>query len=198
MQFSLFGAAVAEPALDDLAGVVFAGGDWVRSAADGAAADGATAVATARLSVVVDARWRAAALVSAFAELDVGASLAPAESGTAVRTDFSARLAPEAQRWTRGAVLYPPTGLVLPARGLRLWAIAAGRADAGGYLLATIDPDHQIHRSGGAQLARLGVAAIAITVKAGSGWRVTSVKRLRRLAELLGESPEGAGLDWPA
>jgi hypothetical protein len=186
MQFSLFGAAVAEPALDDLAGIVFAGGDWVRNG------DGA------RLSVVVDADWRVSALLGAFSELGVGASIAPAENGTAVRTDFSTLLTAQAQRWTRGAVLFPPAGLVLPARGLRLWAIAAGRADAGGYLLGTIDSDHPIHRSGGAQLARLGVAAIAITVKAGSGWRVTSVKRLRRLAELLGEAPEEAGSDWPA
>ena len=49
-QFSLFGAAAAEPSLDDLDGVLLAGGRWVRSAG------------TARLSVVVDAPWRADAL----------------------------------------------------------------------------------------------------------------------------------------
>ena len=41
MQFSLFGAAAAQPTLDDLDGVLLAGGHWVRSG------DGA------RLSIVV-------------------------------------------------------------------------------------------------------------------------------------------------
>ncbi len=80
-----------------------------------------------------------------------------------MRTDFSDRLVAQAARWTRGAVLYPPPGLVLTARGLRLWAIAAGRAEPGGYLLGTADPDQLIHRAAGAQLARLGLAATSIT-----------------------------------
>ena len=46
-QFSLFGAAVAEPCVDDLDGVLLAGGHWVRSGTG------------ARLSVVVADRWRA-------------------------------------------------------------------------------------------------------------------------------------------
>ena len=43
-----------------------------------------------------------------------------------------------------------------------------------------------VHLAGGAQLARLGLAAVSIGVRGGPGWRVTSVKRIRRLAELLG------------
>ncbi|MCW2524569.1 MAG: hypothetical protein JWO63_2904, partial [Frankiales bacterium] len=51
----------------------------------------------------------------------------------------------------------------------------------------------------GAQLARLSVAAVGVGVgvRPGPGWRVTSVKRLRRLAELVGEGPPGCGSDWP-
>ena len=138
MQFSLFGATVAEPCLDDLAGIVLAGGDWVR-------ADNSQ---TARLSVVVDGQWRVDALGEAFAELELEPSVGPAENGTGVRTGFSARLAPEAARWTRGAVLRAPAGLLLTARGLRLWAIASGRADGGGYLFGTAEPDDELHRIG--------------------------------------------------
>jgi hypothetical protein len=173
--------------VDDLSGVVLAGGDWVR--ADNSA--------TARLSVVVDASWRVAAVSEAFAELGLGPSDGPAENGTGVRTEFSARLAPQAARWTRGAVLRPPPDLDLTARALRLWALAAGRAESSGYLLGTASPDDELHRIAGAQLARLGLAATAITIRAAPGWRVTSTKRLRRLAELLGDKPPGSGSDWP-
>jgi hypothetical protein len=65
MQFSLFGAAVAEPTLGDLDGVLLAGGHWVRSGA------------LARLSVVVDAEWRAVTLADAFGGLGVGETAQP-------------------------------------------------------------------------------------------------------------------------
>ena len=186
MQFSLFGAAVAEPALDDLAGVVLAGGDWVRADED---------CRRARLSVVVDAPWRVEALLAAFAELELGARprLRP-RTGRACAPTFSAELAPRPRRLdARGRRCAPPAGLALTARGLRLWAIAAGRADAAGYLLGTADPTTPIHRAAGAQLAAARVwPATSITVRARPGWRVTSAKRLRRLAELLGEPPAGA------
>jgi hypothetical protein len=188
VQFSLFGAEVAEPILADLAGVVLAGGDWVRAEED---------FSVARLSVVVDAPWRVAAMISAFDELGLAPSTAMAENGTGVRTEFSAQLAPEAQRWTRGAVLRPPAGLALTARGLRIWAIASGRADASGYLLGTGEADGLMHRAAGAQLAALGLAATSIALRTAPGWRVTSVKRMRRLAELLGEPPSGSSADWP-
>jgi hypothetical protein len=188
VQFSLFGAEVAEPILADLAGVVLAGGDWVRAEED---------FSVARLSVVVDSPWRVAAMISAFDELGLAPSTAMAENGTGVRTEFSAQLAPEAHRWTRGAVLRPPAGLALTARGLRIWAIASGRADASGYLLGTGEADGLMHRAAGAQLAALGLAATSIALRTAPGWRVTSVKRMRRLAELLGEPPSGSGADWP-
>lgn len=186
-QFSLFGAAMAEPSLDDLDGVLLAGGHWVR--AGGAA----------RLSVVVVDRWRADALASEFAARGLGdaGAVVAAAAGHAARTAFRAELLPQAESWTRGATEEPPSQFTLSPGGLRLWTIAGGRPDAAGYLLATAAPDSAVHRAAGAQLARLGLAAVSITARAGPGWRVASVRRMRRLVELLGDPPQGAGGDWP-
>ncbi len=194
-QFSLFGAAAADPALDDLGGLLLAGGHWVR----GPAARGRGA----RLSIVVADRWRADALAAEFALRGVGADAAEepvvaAEGGFGVRTGFAPVLEPLAANWTRGANEGPPDGFLLTAHGLRLWVIAAGRREEAGFLLGTAEPDDRIHRTGGAQLSRLGVAAVSIAQRGGPGWRVTSLKRSRRLAELVGEPPAGAGDDWPA
>ena len=190
-QFSLFGAAVAEPALDDLDGVLLAGGHWVRSADK------------ARLSVVVADRWRADALVEEFYVRGVGCApgepaVTIAEGGLGVRTAFRAELLAPASRWTRGANEAPPTPFVLTAGGLRLWAIVAGHAEDAGYLLATAAPDDAIHLAGGAQLSRLGLAGVSISHRGGPGWRVTSARRIRRLVELIGAAPDGGEADWPS
>ncbi|MDQ2750684.1 MAG: hypothetical protein M3Y44_14345 [Actinomycetota bacterium] len=186
-QFSLFGAAVAEPTLGDLDGVLLGGGHWARTAGG------------ARLSVVVADRWRADALAAAFATRAVECpdAVIEAEGGFAARTAFHPDLADSAVRWTHGAVEGPPAGFILTPGGLRLWAIAAGHPDDVGYLLGTAEPDDALHLAGGAQLSRLGVAAVSISGRGEPGWRVTSLKRLRRLVELLGESPPGAGQAWP-
>jgi hypothetical protein len=186
-QFSLFGAEAAVPALADLDGVLLAGGHWARSAAG------------ARLSVVVAEEWRTAALAAAFTERGVGGddAIVAAASGFGVRTAFSPQLVEHAARWTRGANVGLPAGFRLTAGGLRLWAIAAGRRDEAGYLLATPEPDDALHRAAGAQLSRLGVAAVSLGQRGGPGWRVTSAKRLRRLVELLGPPPSGAEAAWP-
>jgi hypothetical protein len=188
VQFSLFGAEAADPLVEDLDGVLLAGGDWVR-------ADGGTA---ARLSVLVAEQWRAEALRAEFADrgLDSDTAAAPGDL-IAVRTEITARLAPQALRWTKGAALRPPADLALSASGLRLWAIAAGRAEEAGFLLRMSDPGGALHRIAGGQLARLGVTAVEVGSRLGAGWRVTSVKRLRRLAELIGVPPAGCGADWP-
>lgn len=186
-QFSLFGAEAATPEVADLDGVLLAGGHWVRSS------DGA------RLSVVVPDRWRAEALAAAFDERGVGSpdAIVDATGGVGVRSAFSPKLNEHAARWTRGANQGLPAGFVLGAGGLRLWAIAAGRRDDVGYLLATDAADDPIHRAAGAQLARLGVTAVSLAQRGGPGWRVTSAKRLRRLVELLGPPPAGGEADWP-
>jgi hypothetical protein len=187
MQFSLFGAEVAEPGLADLDGVLLAGGHWVRSGP------------TARLSIVVADPWRAQALTAGFAErgVDDQQGIRDAEFGYAVRTEFSTELVSHAARWTRGANEGPPPGFVLSAGGLRLWAIASGRMDQAGYVLATAEADDAVHQAAGAQLARLGLAAVSLASRGGPGWRITSARRLRRLAELVGSPPDGAGPDWP-
>ena len=187
-QFSLFGAEASAPALPDLDGVLLAGGHWVLHGKQ------------ARLSVVVPDRWRADALAVAFAErgVDGPEAIGPAETGFAVRTAFSAELLPDAHRWRRGANEGLPAGFQLGAGGLRLWAVAAGRQDEAGYLLGTAEADDTIHRAAGAQLARLGVAAVSLGVRGGPGWRVTSAKRLRRLVELLGPAPAGGAQHWPS
>jgi hypothetical protein len=187
-QFSLFGAEASTPALDDLDGVLLAGGHWVRSATG------------ARLSVVVADRWRADALAAAFTERGVSGAdpVVDAEAGFGVRTAFRTELVEAAARWRRGANEGLPAGFVLEAGALRLWAIAAGRRDDSGYLLATTHADDAIHHAAGAQLSRLGVAAAALSQRPGPGWRITSVRRLRRLAELLGPAPAGGEQHWPS
>jgi hypothetical protein len=188
VQFSLFGAEAAEPVLDDLDGVLLGGGHWARLGG------------TARLSIVVADMWRAVALGDEFAARGVAAqtgAVEPAHQGFVARTAFCAALSPQAARWTRGANQGAPPGLILTAGALRLWAIAAGRADGAGYLISTTGSGDSIHLIAGAQLARLGLAAVSLTNRPGPGWRITSVKRLRRLAELLGEPPMDAGADWP-
>jgi hypothetical protein len=186
-QFSLFGAEAAPPTVDDLDGVLLAGGHWARSPAG------------ARLSVVVPDRWRAAALAGAFAEraVDCPDAIVSAEAGFGVRTAFSAQLVESAGRWLRGANEGLPLGFRLGAGGLRLWAIAAGRRDDAGYVLGTAAADNPIHQAAGAQLSRLGVAAVSLAQRGGPGWRVTSARRLRRLVELLGTMPPGGEVDWP-
>lgn len=187
-QFSLFGAEASAPALADLDGVLLAGGHWVVHGKQ------------ARLSVVVADRWRAESLAAAIGErgVDGPEAIVPAEAGFAVRTAFSADLLADARRWRRGANEGLPAGFQLAAGGLRLWALAAGRVDEAGYLLGTAEADDAIHRAAGAQLARLGVAAVSLGVRGGPGWRVTSAKRLRRLVELLGPAPAGGAQHWPS
>ncbi len=186
-QFSLFGAEASSPTLDDLDGLLLAGAQWVRSGAG------------ARLSVVVADRWRADALAGAFDDRGVGGPdpIVTAASGFGVRTAFAGELVERAARWTRGANQGLPRAFQLGAGGLRLWAVAAGRRDDVGYLLATAEIDDPIHQTAGAQLSRLGVAAVSLSQRGGPGWRVTSDKRLRRLVELLGPPPLGGESDWP-
>lgn len=189
VQFSLFGAEAADPVIEDLDGLLIAGGDWVRTEKGSAA----------RLSVLVADQWRATALQAELFDRSLASDTAAAPGGLiAVRTEITQLLVAQAARWTRGASLRMPTDLILSASGLRLWAIAAGRSEDAGYLLAMTDPDGPLHRAAGGQLAKLGVAAVDVGTRGGPGWRITSAKRLRRLAELVGEPPPGSGEDWAA
>jgi hypothetical protein len=186
VQFSLFGAEAATPTVADLDGLLLAGGDWVREPSG-----------AARLSVLVAGQWRVSALISELARRGLDADTAQGADGlTAVRTALTPALAPDADRWRKGASLRVPIDLALTPSGLRLWALANGRREEAGYLFATGERSPDVHRAGGAQLARLAIAAIEVGGRGGPGWRVTSGKRLRRLAELLGSAPASGEADW--
>ncbi|MCW2602656.1 MAG: hypothetical protein JWN61_791 [Pseudonocardiales bacterium] len=205
MQFSLFGAESIAPSLDDLAGVLFAGGHWVRRGdaqqptgrQSAASRRAANAASPARLSVIVDDAWRQAALVAELAARGFVGEAVEEDGRLAARTGFEPALAAMAERWIRGASIAPPADLTLTAGGLRLWAICAGREDEAGYLLPTAAPDDPVHRVGGAQLARLGLAGVSLGDRGGPGWRITGAKRRHRLAEIVGAPPPGSGSDWP-
>ncbi len=186
MQFSLFGAESIPPDRADLDGLLLAGAQWVRAAG------------RARLSVLIEPGWRGAALCAEFELRGLSGEVADAEGEQrVVRTEFRDDLLPAARRWTRGAGLAAPDDLALSSGGLRLWTIAAGGPDEhGGFLLGTRDPDSVLHRRAGAQLAAFGLAAISVT-RPRPGWRVVGQRRVRRLAELVGDRPVAAGLAWP-
>jgi hypothetical protein len=192
MQFSLFGAESVAPTLDDLAGVLLAGGHWVRR---GDAESGAHR--PARLSVLVDDEWRQDALIAELTVRGLSGEAVEEDGRRVARSGFEPVLGELAAGWIRGASIAPPPGLVLTAGGLRLWAICGGREDEAGYLLPTAAPDDPIHRVAGAQLARLGLAAVSLGERGGPGWRITGAKRRHRLAEIVGAPPSGSGSDWP-
>jgi hypothetical protein len=190
VQFSLFGAETAVPILSDLDGLLIAGGDWVRREKE--------PEGTSRLSILVDQPWRADALCAELVArgLEPDQVAAPADM-IAVRTDLTGKLAPLAASWRRGASLRVPGDLLLTPSALRLWAIAGGRRDDVGYFLSSAERNPDLHRAGGSQLAKLGIAGMEVIARPGPGWRITSVKRLRRFGELVGQAPDGAGRDWP-
>jgi hypothetical protein len=209
VQFSLFGTEAATPALGDLDALLLAGAEWVRSGNTGHAAD-----RSARLSVLVDGAWRARALREEFELRGLHGEVVEAPGDLlAVRTGFTPALSDQAERWIRGATFRVPDDLALTAWGLRLWAIATGRVEEAGYLLGTgtgvgeraangaggfAGPTDELRqRVAGAELARLGIPAVEVAVRSRRGWRITSAKRLRRLAELVGPGPLGCESDWP-
>ncbi len=194
-QPSLFSEQARAPLTADLAGVLCGQGQ-VHGFGRGVAA---------RLSVVVDAPWRAAELARACALRDLVAERDSTEEGhPVVRTAFVAELVPLATAWIRGAVKSVPAGLQLDGAMLRTWALAAGSWDGRGYVLR-LDP----HAPGmhGPLAAALAAAGLAPTGPAparlgprggGPALRVTGRRRVARLGELVGEPPQDAPADdWP-
>ncbi|HVX42760.1 MAG TPA: hypothetical protein VHC49_02695, partial [Mycobacteriales bacterium] len=147
--------------------------------------------------VIVADRWRIDALRAALAERNISADESPADGGVAVRTDFSTRLLPIANRWLRGAVKRPPPGFRLTDNQLRLWTVCAGVADPAGFLLCLSHSDDETWPAIRTALAAAGVDADFVGVRAGGpAYRVSSQRRMRRLRALVGEPPPGAK-DWP-
>jgi hypothetical protein len=200
-QLSLFGVEGRPPNPIDLEGLLAGAGQVTRMGG------------TARVSIVVDAPWRAAVLRAECALRGLSATVeqSAVEGHVAFRTAYSASLAPIGARWLRGAVKHPPEGFTLDGRRLRLWAAAAGSPDgAQAYTLrlgasdATRQPDfveeaEPLWNIVGAALAGAGLTAVLLGPRAGGpAYRIVGRRRLARLAELIGEAPPQAPPDeWP-
>jgi hypothetical protein len=208
-QLSLFSADLAEPQVADLGGLL---------ATHGQIAQDPTG---ARLSVLLDAAWRAEALLRECRVRDVPAEMVPvlpgqpagvteaeaeAEAEAAdpsgwapsgrealVRTARSPELRGIATAWTRGAVKAVPDWLEVNAGLLRCWVLAAGRSDEAGFLLGLDPHAPDTYEPLAAACARAGIAGSLIGVRGGGpGIRVVGYRRISRLAELLGSPPLGA------
>jgi hypothetical protein len=187
-QLSFFSAEALPPSLDDLEGLL-AGPGQVTSSEAGA-----------RVSVLLSEPWRSLALLDALEQVGLSGEVVAVDGeGLVVRTPYLSALRPLAERWTSGAVKLPPPGLVLDGPRLRWWCLAAGRHDAQGYVLRLGEHDEEAWQALGAALSAAGLAAVYLPDGAGGpAYKVVGVKRLRRLAELVGpppaDAPEGA---WP-
>ncbi|WP_073479978.1 hypothetical protein [Streptoalloteichus hindustanus] len=189
-QLSFFSADARPPRLADLAGPLCGPGQAV-SVGRGTAA---------RVSAVVPETWRADALLAACAERGVAAEVATSEEGSPlVRTAFHADLVPLAAGWLRGAVKAVPAGFEVDGTVLRLWAVVAGRAVPGGYLMGLDAHAPDTHRPLAEVLARAGLPATLVGARGGGpGLRVSGRRRLARLAEFVGGPPSGCGTgEWP-
>lgn len=156
---------------------------------------------TARVSVVVEAEWRARALYAEITGRGVAVTLvATADQHIGVRTAYSSLLSPLAAGWLRGAVKLPPPGFWLDGRRLRLWLLAAGAGDQLGYSLRLGASDEPAWASVGLALAGLGLPAALLGPRAGGpAYRISGRRRLARLAELVGDPPPGVPpAAWPA
>ncbi|WP_344863021.1 hypothetical protein [Amycolatopsis ultiminotia] len=194
---SLFSAEATGPGLADLAGLLCCQGQITGF--------GHTA---ARLSVVVEEPWRAAVLARECRSRGADAQVAVADCGRPqVRTSFRVDLLGLADRWLRPGHTGPveddsgkavPGGFRLSGAMLRMWALAAGRPEPGGYLLG-VDPLAPLtHEQLVAALVPLGVRARLLGSRAGPpAVRITGRRGLDGLLELIGAAPAGAEHAWP-
>jgi hypothetical protein len=188
-QLSLFGASAREPALADLEGLLAGNGQVVRRDT------------FARISVVVEERWRVDALAAQLTEaFGFDADITPAETGTAVGTPWLPELRGLADSWSRGAIKHPPGGWVLDGPRLRWWCLASGRFVGGMYIFALGPNDEHAWLAIGSALAVAGVPGALVGPRAdGPAYRIVGRRRLVRLLELVGDRPAGVPVEaWPA
>ncbi|SDD82267.1 hypothetical protein SAMN05216174_11926 [Actinokineospora iranica] len=188
---SFFSAEATTPRVADLAGLLCGHGRTI-----------VFAKATARLSLAVDASWRANALVRACAERGVAAEVKVCEEvgRPLLRTAFRSDLAPLAAAWTTGSAKSVPRGFGLDGAILRMWVLAAGRWAEGSYLLP-LDPEApDTHEPLVAALTQCGLPAVMHSMgDEGPALRVTGRRRLGRLLELVGPpADQGCADQWPA
>lgn len=188
-QLSFFSAESVPPAVTDLTGVLAAAGQVV------------TVGGGARLSVVVDAVWRAAALADMMTAAGLQAEITRTEEDTPlVRTAVDARLLGIAAEWTRGAVKTVPAQWLPGPRELRAWTLAAGVPEADRYLLGLDPHAPDTHSPLASALMRVGIAPTLIGTRgARPALRISGRRRLLRLVENVGEPPEDveALASWP-
>lgn len=188
-QLSFFSAESVPPVVADLTGVLAAAGQVV------------TFGGGARLSVVVDAAWRAEAL----ADMITAAGLTPEivrteEDSPLVRTGVDARLLPVAGAWTRGAVKTVPAEWLPGPRELRAWTLVAGMPEADRYLLGLDPHAPDTHSPLASALMRVGIAPTLIGTRGSRpALRISGRRRLLRLVENVGDAPDGIGAAaaWP-
>ncbi len=188
-QLSFFSAESVPPAVADLTGVLAAAGQVV------------TMGGGARLSVVVDQPWRAAALAEMIADAGLVPEITQTEEHTPlVRTAVDVRLRVIASDWTRGAVKTVPSAWLPGPRELRAWALAAGSPEADRYLLGLDPHAPDTHSPLASALMRVGIAPTLIGTRGNRpALRISGRRRLSRLVESVGEAPEdpAARSQWP-
>lgn len=191
-QLSFYSADARQPGVGDLAGLLCGPGQ----------AMGFGRGTAARVSVVLEDRWRATALARACAERGVVAEVATTEESHAlVRTAFRSDLTRLAADWLRGgAAKSVPPEFELDGAVLRFWALVSGKWTDSGYALG-LDPDApETHEPLRAALIGSGLPCTLLGITgSGPALRVNGRRRLARLAELVGDPPSGvAERTWPA
>jgi len=187
-QLSLFSAETTPVTLVHLAGLLCGPGQVVRFGTGD----------TARLSTVLATPSWAPVLTRECQAAGVPLTTVVTEAGTtAVRSAFRRDLVDLAVGWTRGATKTVPPGLQLDGATLRMWVLAAGRPHgSGGYLLGLDAHAPQTHLPLVAALTRLGLPPAR--VGRGAALRISGIRRVRRLVELVGPPPTGLGDgQWP-
>lgn len=188
-QLSFFSAESVPPSVTDLSGVLAGPGQIV------------VVGGGARLSVVVDAQWRAVALAELISEAGLQPEITRTDEDTPlVRTAVHPELRVLAEAWTRGAVkTVPPLWLPGP-RELRAWTLASGAAEADRYLLGLDPHAPDTFAPLASAMMRAGIAPTLVGTRGNHpALRITGRRRLSRLVENVGESPPDpeALQQWP-
>jgi hypothetical protein len=155
----------------------------------------------ARLSVVVDRPWRAAALAEMIAESGLTPEITRTdEDSPLVRTAIEPSLIEIAAMWTRGAVKTVPPQWLPGSRELRAWTLAAGTPEGERYLLGLDPHAPDTHSPLASALMRVGIAPTLIGTRGTHpALRISGRRRLSRLVENIGEPPADpeALAQWP-
>ncbi|MGV0644792.1 hypothetical protein [Mycolicibacterium sp. XJ879] len=192
-QLSFFSAESVPPAVADLTGLLAAPGQAVLV---GAGKDQA-----ARLSVVVEAMWRAEGIAEMVIEAGLQPEITRTEEHTPlVRTAVDPLLVPMALAWTRGAVKTVPPQWMPGPRELRAWTLAAGTPEADRYLLGLDPHAPDTYAPLASAMMRVGIAPTLIGTRgAHPALRISGRRRLSRLVENVGEPPDNVDAlpQWP-